>query len=84
MTPYRGIVLILDCSCVNFLLGKLPHTSLFFRRELHIPNHVSVLHVEQEVAGDDTLAVDSVLECDSVRTELMNEEKNLTNALNMG
>ena len=54
------------------------------RRELHIPHHVSVLHVEQEVAGDNTLAVESVLECDVVRTELLNEEKRLTAALNMG
>ena len=54
------------------------------RKELHIPHYVSVLHVEQEVAGDNTLAVDSVLECDSVRTELLNEEKNLTSALNSG
>lgn len=65
-------------------LGKTTLLRAISRRELHIPHHVSVLHVEQEVAGDDTFAVDSVLECDSVRTELINEEKNLTNALNMG
>ena len=43
-----------------------------------------MLHVEQEVVGDETIAVDSVLECDKVRTELLNEERSLTAALNSG
>ena len=36
-------------------------------RELCLPAGVSVLHVEQEVTGDNTLALDSVLECDTER-----------------
>jgi len=39
-----------------------------------IPPHVQVLHVEQEVAGDDTTALESVLECDGERCELLAEE----------
>ena len=37
-----------------------------------------------QVVGDETLAVDSVLECDTVRTSLLKEEKTLTAALNAG
>ncbi len=40
-------------------------------RELRLPAGVSVLHVEQEVIGDNTLALDSVLECDPERVQLL-------------
>ena len=40
-------------------------------RELRLPAGVSVLHVEQEVTGDNTLALDSVLECDTERVQLL-------------
>ncbi|XP_065061208.1 ATP-binding cassette sub-family F member 3-like [Rhopilema esculentum] len=63
-------------------LGKTTLLRAISRRELHIPSHISVLHVEQEVVGDDTVAVDSVLECDTVRTQLIEEEKALTADLN--
>lgn len=46
--------------------------------QLKISNHISVLHVEQEVVGNDTTALDSVLECDEKRQGLINEEKKLT------
>ncbi|KAL1417646.1 hypothetical protein MTO96_026693 [Rhipicephalus appendiculatus] len=46
--------------------------------QLRIPSHISVLHVEQEVVGDDTTALDSVLSCDEKRQRLLNEEKELT------
>lgn len=49
---------------------------------LVIPGHISILHVEQEVIGDDTTALESVLECDTVRTKLMNEEKELMKLTN--
>lgn len=45
---------------------------------LVIPSHIRILHVEQEVIGDDTTALDSVLECDTVRKELLKREENLT------
>ena len=43
-----------------------------------IPSHISILHVEQEVIGDETRAIDSVLECDTIRNDLLNEEKHLS------
>ncbi|GFR97205.1 ATP-binding cassette sub-family F member 3 [Elysia marginata] len=46
-------------------------------RSLMIPSHITVLHVEQEVAGDDTPALQSVLECDEKREALLKEEKAL-------
>lgn len=36
-----------------------------------------VLHVEQEVAGDDTTALESVLECDHERSTLLSQEAKL-------
>ena len=36
-----------------------------------------MLHVEQEVVGDDTLALDSVLECDTEREQLLAREREL-------
>eukprot|EP00794_Sanderia_malayensis_P015302 gene15302-16879_t len=65
-------------------LGKTTLLRAIYRRELHIPSHISILHVEQEVVGDETLAVDSVLECDTVRTGLLQEEARLTAAINSG
>lgn len=53
-----------------------------FSGQLRIPSHVSVLHVEQEVTGNDTPALDSVLECDVTRTELLAREKQLNALLN--
>lgn len=40
-----------------------------------------MLHVEQEVTGDDTPAIEAVLEADALRHHLLQEEKRLT-ALN--
>jgi hypothetical protein len=49
----------------------------FFRGLLKIPSHISILHVEQEVIGDETIALDSVLECDEERNRLLKEEKQI-------
>ncbi|XP_010774227.1 ATP-binding cassette sub-family F member 3-like [Notothenia coriiceps] len=46
-------------------------------RSLRVPPHITILHVEQEVAGDETGALQSVLESDSVREGLLAEERNL-------
>lgn len=53
-------------------------------RQLKIPSHISILHVEQEVVGDDTLALQSVLECDTIRENLLKREKEITAAINNG
>eukprot|EP00062_Callorhinchus_milii_P026504 gi/632988686/ref/XP_007883246.1/ PREDICTED: ATP-binding cassette sub-family F member 3 [Callorhinchus milii] len=65
-------------------LGKTTLLKMMSARNLHIPSHISVLHVEQEVAGDDTRALQSVLQCDVVRESLLQEEKELNVKLNSG
>lgn len=45
---------------------------------------MSILHVEQEVVGDDTPALQSVLECDTKREELLKREKEINAAVNAG
>ena len=44
---------------------------MYFSGDLKIPSHISILHVEQEVVGDETEAVDIVLECDLERHDLL-------------
>ncbi|XP_051553495.1 ATP-binding cassette sub-family F member 3 [Myxocyprinus asiaticus] len=56
-------------------LGKTTLLKMLASRSLHVPSHISILHVEQEVAGDDTMALQSVLESDSVREGLLKEER---------
>ncbi|KDQ17743.1 hypothetical protein BOTBODRAFT_53272 [Botryobasidium botryosum FD-172 SS1] len=46
-------------------------------REVPIPPHITILFVEQEIVGDDTLAIESVLKADVWREKLLNEEKML-------
>ncbi|OCH88972.1 hypothetical protein OBBRIDRAFT_757229 [Obba rivulosa] len=46
-------------------------------REVPIPPHITILFVEQEVIGDDTTAIDSVLKADVWRDTLMREEATL-------
>jgi len=46
-----------------------------------IPTHIRILHVEQEVVGDDKSALQCVLECDIERTRLLNEEENILTIL---
>jgi ATP-binding cassette, subfamily F, member 3 len=54
---------------------------LLFSRSLVLPSHLRILHVEQEIEGSDTLALQSVLECDERRNNLLNEEKELNKKL---
>ena len=58
-------------------VGKTTLLRSIANHELHLPSHVTVLHVEQEVVGDDTVAVESVLECDVERTALLKREHEL-------
>ncbi|XP_030631608.1 ATP-binding cassette sub-family F member 3 isoform X1 [Chanos chanos] len=55
-------------------LGKTTLLKMLASRSLRVPPHISILHVEQEVAGDDTPALQSVLESDNIREELLKEE----------
>ncbi|NXY47541.1 ABCF3 protein, partial [Ceuthmochares aereus] len=65
-------------------LGKTTLLKMIASRSLRIPSHISILHVEQEVAGDETLALQSVLECDTTRESLLREERDLTAKMNAG
>lgn len=53
-------------------------------RNLRVPAHISILHVEQEVAGDGTPALQSVLQSDTLREELLDEEKRLNTRIANG
>ncbi|BFZ23443.1 hypothetical protein BsWGS_26482 [Bradybaena similaris] len=63
-------------------LGKTTLLKMLSSGSLKIPSHISVLHVEQEVAGDETPALQSVLECDEKREALLREEREITLKLN--
>jgi len=65
-------------------LGKTTLLKMIASRSLRIPSHISILHVEQEVAGDETPALQSVLECDTTRESLLREERDLTARINAG
>uniref|UniRef100_A0AAY5L9D9 ABC transporter domain-containing protein n=1 Tax=Esox lucius TaxID=8010 RepID=A0AAY5L9D9_ESOLU len=56
-------------------LGKTTLLKMLASRSLRVPAHITILHVEQEVAGDDTAALQSVLESDTVREGLLKEER---------
>ncbi|KAF7784512.1 hypothetical protein Agabi119p4_677 [Agaricus bisporus var. burnettii] len=46
-------------------------------REVPIPPHITILFVEQEVIGDDTTAIDSVLKADVWRDHLLKEQASM-------
>jgi len=56
-------------------MGKTTLLKMLSKGELKIPSHIRIVHVEQEVVGDDTVALQSVLESDSVREKLLLKEK---------
>ncbi|XP_019723436.1 ATP-binding cassette sub-family F member 3 isoform X2 [Hippocampus comes] len=58
-------------------LGKTTLLKMLAGRSLRVPPHISILHVEQEVAGDHTTALQSVLESDTLREGLLREEARL-------
>ncbi|KAI5627193.1 ATP-binding cassette sub-family F member 3 [Silurus asotus] len=65
-------------------LGKTTLLKMLASRSLRVPAHISILHVEQEVAGDETEALQSVLESDTVREELLREERSLNAHISNG
>ncbi|XP_076220610.1 ATP-binding cassette sub-family F member 3 isoform X3 [Nomia melanderi] len=62
-------------------LGKTTLLRMISSKQLRIPSHIRVLHVEQEVAGDDTSALNSVLQCDQERSMLLSRETELQVAI---
>lgn len=67
----------LTCIDSPLGIGKTTLLRALAKRELRLPPQLSLLHVEQEVVGDDTLAVESVLESDQERTRLLKREAEL-------
>ncbi|GAA5847592.1 hypothetical protein JCM9279_005315 [Rhodotorula babjevae] len=62
-------------------VGKSTLLRAMALREVPIPGHISILYVQQEVIGDDTPAIESVLQADVHRTRLMAEEKELNDKM---
>ncbi|KAI0133581.1 P-loop containing nucleoside triphosphate hydrolase protein [Xylariales sp. AK1849] len=59
-------------------VGKSTLLRALSRRELPIPTHISILHVEQELTGDDTSALQAVLDADVWRKVLLREQAEIT------
>ncbi|KAK6461960.1 ATP-binding cassette family, regulator of translational elongation [Scheffersomyces coipomensis] len=58
-------------------IGKSTLLRALSKRELNVPKHITILHVEQEIRGDDTTAIQSVLDADVWRKSLLQEEQKL-------
>ncbi|KAH8666711.1 putative positive effector protein GCN20 [Xylariales sp. PMI_506] len=59
-------------------VGKSTLLRALSRRDLPIPTHISILHVEQELSGDDTPAIQAVLDADVWRKVLLREQTEIT------
>ncbi|KAL8985618.1 MAG: hypothetical protein Q9177_004388, partial [Variospora cf. flavescens] len=62
-------------------IGKSTLLRALSRRELAIPTHITILHVEQEITGDDTPALQAVLDADVWRKHLLSEQEKITKEL---
>lgn len=64
-------------------IGKSTLLRAMALREIAVPPHLTVLYVEQEVRGDDTPAIESVLSADVHRTRLLKEEREINEKLHV-
>mmetsp|Transcript_9139 Transcript_9139/g.17183 ORF Transcript_9139/g.17183 Transcript_9139/m.17183 type:complete len:776 (-) Transcript_9139:93-2420(-) len=65
--------------------GKTSFLRALSHREIPgVPSNCQVLHVEQEIVGDDSTVIQAVLECDQERLALLREEASLLAQLNGG
>ncbi|KAH7031882.1 P-loop containing nucleoside triphosphate hydrolase protein [Macrophomina phaseolina] len=62
-------------------IGKSTLLRALSRREVAIPTHISILHVEQEITGDDTPALQAVLDADVWRKHLLKEQEKISKEL---
>ncbi|KAL9610547.1 MAG: hypothetical protein Q9167_004759 [Letrouitia subvulpina] len=62
-------------------IGKSTLLRALSRRELAVPTHISILHVEQEITGDDTPALQAVLDADVWRKHLLLEQDTISKQL---
>jgi ATP-binding cassette, subfamily F, member 3 len=59
-------------------IGKTTLLNMIARKEIDgFPNHLHVLHVEQEIDPEDKSVIQHVLECDVERTRLLQEQEDL-------
>ncbi|WEW55569.1 ATP-binding cassette, regulator of translational elongation [Emydomyces testavorans] len=59
-------------------IGKSTLLRALSRREVAIPTHISILHVEQEIMGDDTPALQAVLDADVWRKRLLADQDKIS------
>ena len=59
-------------------VGKSTLLRALSRRDVAIPTHISILFVEQEITGDDTPALQAVLDADVWRKHLLKEQDKIT------
>ena len=59
-------------------IGKSTLLRALSKRELPVPQHLTILHVEQEVTGDSTPALQSVLDADVWRKFLLADQTKIT------
>ncbi|KAL9617738.1 MAG: hypothetical protein Q9160_007512 [Pyrenula sp. 1 TL-2023] len=62
-------------------IGKSTLLRALSRREVAIPTHISILHVEQEITGDDTSALQAVLDADVWRKKLLADQEKISKQL---
>ncbi|KAF7513304.1 hypothetical protein GJ744_009725 [Endocarpon pusillum] len=62
-------------------IGKSTLLRALSRREVAIPTHISILHVEQEISGDDIPALQAVLDADVWRKHLLAEQEKISRQL---
>ena len=62
-------------------IGKSTLLRALSKREVAIPTHISILHVEQEIAGDETTALQAVLDADVWRKHLLKEQEKIITEL---
>ncbi|KAI7341957.1 putative ABC transporter ATP-binding protein [Hortaea werneckii] len=62
-------------------IGKSTLLRALSKREVAVPTHISILHVEQEITGDDTPALQAVLDADVWRKHLLKEQDKIITEL---
>ncbi|KAI6899889.1 putative ABC transporter ATP-binding protein [Hortaea werneckii] len=62
-------------------IGKSTLLRALSKREVAVPTHISILHVEQEINGDDTPALQAVLDADVWRKHLLKEQDKIISEL---
>ncbi|KAI9782946.1 MAG: hypothetical protein M1839_004421 [Geoglossum umbratile] len=62
-------------------IGKSTLLRALSRREVAIPTHITILHVEQEITGDNTTALQAVLDADVWRKHLLAEQERIIQQL---